>query len=86
MSPFSCQGWWFPARAHDGHEWIYVLSGRVRFVLGEQDRVLGLGEVADFDTRIAHWFGSTGEGPAEVLNIFGRSRDRMSVRTASLVT
>ena len=25
-------------RAHDGHEWIYVLSGRMRFVLGDQDR------------------------------------------------
>ena len=25
-------------RAHDGHEWIYVLSGRMRLVLGDQDR------------------------------------------------
>jgi transcriptional regulator with XRE-family HTH domain len=28
-------------RAHDGHEWIYVLSGRLRLVLGDQDWVLG---------------------------------------------
>ena len=25
-------------RAHDGHERIYVLSGRMRLVLGDQDR------------------------------------------------
>jgi transcriptional regulator with XRE-family HTH domain len=31
-------------RAHDGYEWIYVLSGRMRLVLGGQDWVLGPGE------------------------------------------
>src|SRR6195952_4954125 len=36
-------------RAHDGHEWIYVLSGHLRFILGSQDVVLGPGEVAAFD-------------------------------------
>ena len=40
-------------RAHDGHEWIYVLSGRMRLVLGDQDWVLGPGEVAAFDTTRA---------------------------------
>jgi transcriptional regulator with XRE-family HTH domain len=47
-------------RAHDGHEWIYVLSGHMRFILGDQDMVLGPGEVAAFDTTAPHWFGSTG--------------------------
>ena len=37
-------------RAHDGYEWIYVLSGHMRLVLGDQDWVLGPGEVAEFDT------------------------------------
>ena len=68
-------------RAHDGHEWIYVLSGRLRFVLGDQDLVLGPGEVAAFDTTIPHWFGSTGDEPAEILSIFGRPGERMTVRT-----
>ena len=69
-------------RAHDGHEWIYVLSGRMRFVLGDQDWVLGPGEVASFDTTVPHWFGSTGDEPAEILSIFGRPGERMTVRTA----
>jgi quercetin dioxygenase-like cupin family protein len=63
-------------RAHDGHEWLYVLSGRMRLVLGDQDVVLGVGEVAEFDTAVPHWFGSTGEGGAEVLSIFGRPGER----------
>jgi transcriptional regulator with XRE-family HTH domain len=68
-------------RAHDGYEWIYVLSGRMRFVLGDRDWVLGAGEVASFDTTVPHWFGSTGDEPAEILSIFGRPGERMTVRT-----
>jgi transcriptional regulator with XRE-family HTH domain len=68
-------------RAHDGHEWIYVLSGHMRLVLGDDDWVLGAGEVAEFDTKVPHWFGSTGKEPAEILRIFGRPGERMAVRT-----
>ena len=68
-------------RAHDGHEWICVLSGRLRLVLGDQDWILGAGEVAEFDTRVPHWFGSTGQEPVEILSIFGRPGERMTVRT-----
>lgn len=69
-------------RAHDGNEWIYVLSGHMRVVLGDQDWVLGPGDVASFDTTVPHWFGSTGDEPAEILSIFGRPGERMTVRTA----
>ena len=67
-------------RTHDGFEWLYVLSGRMRLILGDQDLVLGIGEAAEFDTQVPHWFGSTGEGPAEVLSIFGRPGERVLVR------
>jgi transcriptional regulator with XRE-family HTH domain len=65
-------------RTHDGFEWLYVLSGRMRLVMGDQDVVLGIGEAAEFDTQVPHWFGSTGDGPAEVLSIFGRPGERIS--------
>jgi transcriptional regulator with XRE-family HTH domain len=68
-------------RAHDGHEWIYVLSGHTRLVVGERDWVLGPGEVAEFDTQVPHWFGSTGQEPSEILSIFARPGERMNVRT-----
>jgi quercetin dioxygenase-like cupin family protein len=70
-------------RAHDGFEWLYVLSGRMRLILADQDLVLGVGEAAEFDTQVPHWFGSTGEGPAEVLSIFGRPGERMLVRAGN---
>ena len=62
-------------------EWIYVLAGHLRLVLGDQDWVLGAGEVAEFDTHLPHWFGSTGSEPAEILSIFARPGERMNVRT-----
>ena len=70
-------------RTHDGYEWLYVLSGRMRLILGDRDLVLEVGEAAEFDTQLPHWFGSTGEGPAEVLSIFGRPGERMHVRARS---
>ena len=72
-------------RAHDGYEWLYVLSGRMRLILGDQDYVLDVGEAAEFDTQVPHWFGSTGEGSAEVLSIFGRPGERVHVRATGTV-
>jgi transcriptional regulator with XRE-family HTH domain len=73
-------------RTHDGFEWLYVLSGRMRLVLGDRDLVLTEGEAAEFDTQVPHWFGSTGESPAEVLSIFGRPGERMLVRASGQET
>ena len=67
-------------RTHEGYEWLYVLSGRLRLVLGEHDVVLGSGEAAEFDTRVPHWFGAMGEGPVEFLSLFGPQGERMHVR------
>lgn len=70
-------------RAHDGYEWLYVLSGRMRLILGNHDLVLGPGEVAQFDTQVPHWFGSTGDGPAEVLSLFGRHGEHLHMHDAT---
>jgi transcriptional regulator with XRE-family HTH domain len=67
-------------RTHDGYEWLYVLSGRMRLILDEEDIVFGVGEAVEFDTTRPHWFGSTGAGPAEVLSLFGRPGERVHVR------
>jgi transcriptional regulator with XRE-family HTH domain len=49
---------------HEGYEWLYVLSGRLRLVLGDQDLVLRSGEAAEFDTRVPHWFAATAPCPS----------------------
>ena len=67
-------------KTHEGYEWLYVLSGKLRLVLGEHDLVLPPGEAAEFDTRVPHWFGSAGDGPVEFLTIFDRQGARIHVR------
>ncbi len=67
-------------RSHEGYEWLYVLSGRVRLLLGPHDLVLEAGEVAEFDTRTPHWFGNPGPEPAELLSLLGPQGERMHVR------
>ena len=77
---------YYPAQArdsaptvHDGHDWIYVLSGRLRLVLGEKDFVLEPGEAAEFSCRVPHWIGAV-DGPAEALAIFGPQGERIHTR------
>lgn len=64
-------------RVHDGYEWLYVLSGRLRLRLGEQDLVLTRGEAAEFDTRVPHAMSAVGADAAEVLSIFNGEGERM---------
>lgn len=68
------------SRTHEGYEWLYVLSGRLRLVLAHHDLVLDPGQAAEFDTRVPHWFGSTGAGAVEVLSLFGPQGERMHLR------
>jgi transcriptional regulator with XRE-family HTH domain len=67
-------------QTHEGYEWVYVIDGRLRVVLGEHDLVLGPGEVAEFDTRVPHWFGGADERPVEFLSLFGAQGERAHVR------
>ena len=61
---------------HDGHDWMYVLSGRVRLILGDDEFLLEPGEAAEFSCRTPHWLGSV-DGPAEALAIFGPHGERI---------
>jgi transcriptional regulator with XRE-family HTH domain len=69
-------------RTHDGYEWLYVLSGQLRLILGEHDITMAAGEVAEFDTRLPHWFGPAGDEPVEILSVHGAHGKRMHVRAA----
>jgi transcriptional regulator with XRE-family HTH domain len=69
-------------QTHEGYEWLYVLDGRLRVILGEVDIVLVAGEAAEFDTRTPHWFGATGAGPVEFLSLIGKQGQRTHVRAA----
>jgi transcriptional regulator with XRE-family HTH domain len=68
-------------RTHEGYDWAFVLSGKLRLVLGQHDLILGPGEAAEFDTRTPHWFGATSAGPVEFLSLVGKQGERAHVRT-----
>jgi len=67
-------------RTHEGYDWLYVLNGRLRLVLGEHDLIVEPGEAAEFDTRTPHWCGATSAGPVEYLSLVGRQGERVHVR------
>jgi len=69
-------------RVHDGYEWLYVLSGRIRLALDGAEHVIEPGEAAEFDTRAPHSISATGDGPAEVVSIFSATGERIHTRVA----
>lgn len=70
-------------RAHEGYDWLYVLNGRLRVVLAENDIVLRAGEVVEFDTHVPHWFGNADSRAVEFLSLFGPQGERMHVKARS---
>ncbi|MEU2253028.1 XRE family transcriptional regulator [Nocardia xishanensis] len=67
-------------QTHEGYEWLYVLNGRLRAVIGEHDLALAPGEAAEFDTHIPHWFGAADPEPVEFLSLFGKQGERAHLR------
>jgi transcriptional regulator with XRE-family HTH domain len=67
-------------KTHEGYEWLYVLEGRLRLLLGDRDLTLKPGEVAEFDTHVPHWLGSADNRPVELLVLFGPQGERAHLR------
>jgi transcriptional regulator with XRE-family HTH domain len=61
---------------HEGHDWMYVLDGRLRLLLGDQDLVIEPGEAVEFSTWTPHWFGAV-DGPVELIAVLGPSGERL---------
>ncbi|MDQ6938250.1 MAG: XRE family transcriptional regulator [Actinomycetota bacterium] len=68
---------------HEGHEWLYVLAGKLRLALGKEDFTLTAGEAAEFDTQTPHAIVNAGRKPAELLIIFGQQGQRVHLRGPS---
>ncbi|MFD0367538.1 helix-turn-helix domain-containing protein [Streptomyces sp. NPDC059071] len=71
---------------HEGYEWLYVLAGRLRLILGAEDITLRPGEVAEFDTTEPHWFGPADTDAVEILHLFGPRGDQAVVRARPSTT
>ncbi len=61
---------------HEGHDWLYVLDGRLRLLLGADDLTIERGEAVEFTTWTPHWFGAI-DGPVELIAILGPQGERL---------
>jgi transcriptional regulator with XRE-family HTH domain len=62
-------------RTHDGYDWIYVLDGRMRLLLGADEHTIEPGQAVEFSTWMPHWFGAV-DGPVDAIAIFGPHGER----------
>lgn len=69
-------------KTHDGYEWLYVLSGRMRIQLGEREILLHKGEAAEFDTLTPHALTAVGPEDAEVISIFNEAGAKFHTESA----
>ena len=72
-------------RRHEGQEWLYVLEGHLRLILGTDELVLSPGEAAEFSCLVPHWMGAAPgpdgtTAPVEVLIIMGPHGERVHLR------
>jgi transcriptional regulator with XRE-family HTH domain len=65
---------------HEGQDWMYVLSGRLRLILAEKDFVIKYGEAVEFSTWTPHWFGVVDE-PVEAITLFGVHGERLHLHS-----
>jgi len=65
-------------RIHPGHDWFFVMEGRVRLSLGEREIIVETGEAAEFGTMTPHAFSAI-DGPAELIGIFDRDGHRAHI-------
>jgi transcriptional regulator with XRE-family HTH domain len=69
-------------RVHPGHDWFFVLDGRVLLSLGDREIIVEAGEAAEFATMTPHAIAALG-GPAELIMIFDREGQRAHVHRES---
>lgn len=65
-------------QVHPGHDWFFVIEGRVRLSLGDREIIVETGEAAEFATMTPHAVTAIGE-PAELIMIFDRDGHRAHV-------
>lgn len=66
--------------SHEGHQWLYVLDGRLLLALEGRELVLERGEAAELSTWRPHGLAGVG-GPADLLVLFDPDGAPLTVRS-----
>jgi DNA-binding XRE family transcriptional regulator/quercetin dioxygenase-like cupin family protein len=69
-------------QVHPGHDWFFVITGRVRLRLGSREIVVESGQAAEFATMTPHAVSAI-DAPAELIMIFDRDGHRAHVHRDS---
>ncbi|MFD0923623.1 helix-turn-helix domain-containing protein [Saccharopolyspora rosea] len=54
---------------HEGHDWLYVLSGRLHVEFEQDETTLRAGDSVSFSSRVPHRLSAMGAEPAEFLAV-----------------
>ncbi|MBB5154167.1 helix-turn-helix domain-containing protein [Saccharopolyspora phatthalungensis] len=54
---------------HEGHDWLYVLSGQLHVEFDQGATTLSAGDSVSFSARVPHRLSALGEEPAELLAV-----------------
>lgn len=65
---------------HEGEEWLYVVSGRLRLTLGEEVVEMEAGDAAYFDGMLRHAFDVIGDEDVEMLMVAGAKCGKLHER------
>jgi quercetin dioxygenase-like cupin family protein len=57
---------------HEGEEWLYILSGRLRLIFEDAEHLLEPGDSAHFEARTPHRLAATGPHGAEAVIVLVR--------------
>jgi transcriptional regulator with XRE-family HTH domain len=65
-------------RVHPGHDWFFVIEGRVQLLLGDREMIVETGEAAEFTTMTPHALAAI-DRPAELIMIVDRDGQRAHI-------
>ena len=72
-------------QVHPGRDWLYVLDGTARLVLGDTEHLVPSGNAAEFDTMTPHWIAGHA-APVELLMIFDHHGENAHIRSVAQST
>ena len=61
--------------SHPHEQIVYILSGRARFVVGDEEVTVGPGEMLVVPPGVEHWAETSGDEPVVDLSVFSPRRD-----------
>ena len=69
--------------SHPHEQIVYVVSGRMRFVVGDEEALVGPGDMLVVPPNVEHWAETIGDEPALDLSIFSPKRDEYAAEESA---